>query len=650
MVALTTGCIQELYRETEPPPPGVARSPITVQVLSVKKFPTKDSTGGSDRYRLMMSDGVYVMNALLGTQLSDQVVNGHIAMHSVIRLHNYTTKHVSGKNICVIMGLEVVENIQYRIGTPAMIESTPQTALNNNSSNSSANTTPQQQFNQQPQQPQQQQPQQQAAAPQFGQQNQGYSAGHASSFAAASVHDSGADDARVALPWTGPEPVLSAIKSLNPYQTKWTIKARVVQKPPIKTYNSARGEGKLFNVTLCDNSGEIRATGFNQTCDLLYPMLTVGKVYYISGCRVGVAKRQFSNVDNDYELSFDSNTDIRLCTNDGGINLPEMSFTFLDGGIVKIGELSKDAQCDVIGVIHACEDISEIVTKASGRTLKKRDMTLVDQSGYAIRTTLWGGDAEQFVVDDSNPHPIVAFRGVKVGDYGGRTLSLPNSGMMVVDPDIAEAHRLRGWYDNEGKSSAFSTFNGGALRGSSAAGPGQNRARPMRIEEVLNSTLGSGDKPDFFTILAVSVYTKTEGLYYPSCQSEGCSKKVIQDGTAWRCESCQKVYDSPEWRYIFNLNVSDESGSFWIQAFNEAGLIIFGITANELHALKEEDEAKYSALLKKSMFKQYSIRCRAKTETFNDVSKPRYAIQSITPMDYSAESKNLVKSIAAMAI
>jgi len=100
------------------------------------------------------------------------------------------------------------------------------------------------------------------------------------------------------------------IEGLSPYQNNWTIKARVTQKSEIKTWSNPRGEGKLFNVTLMDDSGEIRATGFNLVCDELYPRLEEGKVYYISKARVNLAKKKFSNVNNDYELGLERNTEV----------------------------------------------------------------------------------------------------------------------------------------------------------------------------------------------------------------------------------------------------------------------------------------------------------------------------------------------------
>ena len=99
------------------------------------------------------------------------------------------------------------------------------------------------------------------------------------------------------------------IKDLSPY-LDWPIKARVTQKSDIKIWTNARGEGKLFSVTLLDHSGEIRATGFNIACDELYPRLEEGKVYYISTARVKLAKKEFSNINNDYELVFERNTEV----------------------------------------------------------------------------------------------------------------------------------------------------------------------------------------------------------------------------------------------------------------------------------------------------------------------------------------------------
>ncbi len=49
---------------------------------------------------------------------------------------------------------------------------------------------------------------------------------------------------------------------------------------------------------------------------------------------------------------------------------------------------------------------------------KKRELTLVDQSNYSVRLTLWGKQAEQYQYE--NEQPVIAFKGVRVGDFGGK--------------------------------------------------------------------------------------------------------------------------------------------------------------------------------------------------------------------------------------
>lgn len=100
------------------------------------------------------------------------------------------------------------------------------------------------------------------------------------------------------------------IEGLSPYSNGWTIKARITQKSEIRTWSNQRGEGKLFSVTLMDETGEIRGTGFNLAVDQLYDKFEEGKVYYISKARVNLAKKQFNNVANDYELALEKTTEV----------------------------------------------------------------------------------------------------------------------------------------------------------------------------------------------------------------------------------------------------------------------------------------------------------------------------------------------------
>lgn len=57
------------------------------------------------------------------------------------------------------------------------------------------------------------------------------------------------------------------------------IKARVMSKTPIRIWSNAKGEGKLFSMDLCDESGEIRATAFRNECEKFYDMIQVSLKY-----------------------------------------------------------------------------------------------------------------------------------------------------------------------------------------------------------------------------------------------------------------------------------------------------------------------------------------------------------------------------------
>ena len=92
---------------------------------------------------------------------------------------------------------------------------------------------------------------------------------------------------------------------------RWHIKARVTQKSEIKKWHNSKSDGQLFSVHLLDSSGEIKATIFTDQVDRFFNLLEEGKVYYISKARVTMARKQFSTLNNEYELVFENGTEIQ---------------------------------------------------------------------------------------------------------------------------------------------------------------------------------------------------------------------------------------------------------------------------------------------------------------------------------------------------
>ena len=159
-----------------------------------------------------------------------------------------------------------------------------------------------------------------------------------------------------------------------------------------------------------------------------------------------VQNRQFSNIKNQYELTFGVHSTIMAASDDAGIQKQHYEFV----KIAAIANQEVGATVDVIAVVKHATDVSEIVsTKQSGKVMHKRELTLVDDSNAEVRVTIWGDKANSTQYDWHSA-PITAFKGLKVGDYGGRSLSAGGSTSIQIRPEIPEGFALHGWQQGLG--------------------------------------------------------------------------------------------------------------------------------------------------------------------------------------------------------
>ena len=455
---------------------------------------------------------------MLATQLKPLVENQTLDRNAVVRITQYTSNTVQNRKILILLNLEVVAApLPHRLGNPQNIEAAGDVAK----------PAP-------------------AAKPAGG------SAQPASVGAQAlsGAHGGGAPSNGVAKSSSG-MPVYP-IEALSPYQNKWTIKARVTFKSDVKHWSNARGDGKLFSVNLLDESGEIRATGFNDAVDRWYPVLQENKVYFFSKAKVNIAKKQFSTLNNEYEITFEASSEIEECAE--ASDVPEVKYSFVP--IDQLDTVEPSQTTDVIAILDSYTDVSEIVSKATQRPVKKRELTLIDSSGVSVRLTLWGQQAENFektIAGDEKP--VIAFKGVKVNDFGGRSLSMFSSSSMSINPDIPESHGLRGWYENEGSTAQIRRFatklDSGAGAGGASATGGMRANERRTLAQVKDEALGTSfDRPDYFNTRATILYVRPNSLYYTACPGPNCNKKVTDDGDGWRCEKCDRSYPEPVRRYV----------------------------------------------------------------------------------------------------
>ncbi|KAH9018107.1 replication factor-a protein [Lactarius pseudohatsudake] len=554
-----------------------------LQLLSIKKVVANanspDSQGAptTDRYRIIISDGVHFLQAMLATQLNYLVEEHRIGKNTIAFIENMSCQHIMDKRLVTLLSLRVLQRDAQKVGNPAPLLIRVDGPVTSGST-----------------------PVKTAPAPPT----------------VAKTQNQHTDDQN---------PIYS-ITGLTPYQNNWRIKVRVVQKSDIKPYRTQRGEGRLFNVTLMDNSAEIKAIAWNAMVDELYEKLQENRAYFISRARVNLVDKRFRTV-NDYELSLDRGVEIVECQD---ADAPVIRYHFVK--VAALQELEKEVVCVRL---HGSK---------SGRVLmwnpqvQKRELKIVDDSKYDVRLTLWAKQAEKYCTPVDT---VVAFKGVRVGDFKGRTLSLLSYGSVAVSPDIPEAHALKGWYLDGGAQTTFTPHSQVGL--SSGSGGTFNRSEMRTIFDIKGAQLGMSDKADFFSTRATIMHIKTNNLVYPACPTSQCSKKMTEIHDGWRCEKCGCSYEKPEYRYIVSMAVGDHTGQMWLSGFNDVGNTLFGMTGNEFQDIRTQDEAKVNHIIHSATCNSYNFVCRAFQQSFNDQNRVRYNIQRMQPLDYLSEMRSLVE-------
>ncbi|OOO04504.1 Replication factor-a protein 1 Rpa1 [Aspergillus oryzae] len=577
---VSVGALSAIFDETKPQ----ILEPV-VQCVQIKPLPPQQNN--QERYRAVFSDiSNYVQTMLATPEANRFVTSGQLRKGCFVRLKSFQANSVKGKKILIILDLEVLQDLgeAEKIGEPKPLESKTEEEEKSQPTTISSNGF----YGSKIQGGQLQAPNK-SAQPQP---------------AAASAHAT-----------------IYPIEAISPYSHKWTIKARCTSKSNIRTWHNRNGDGKLFSVNLLDDSGEIRATGFNDQCDMLYDVFQEGSVYYISSpCGVKLAKKQFTNLNNDYELTFERDTVVEKAEDQADV--PQIRFSFTTIGDLQ--SVEKDTTIDVIGVLKEVAEVSQIMSKTTNKPYNKRELTLVDSTGFSVRLTVWGSTALNFNV---TPESVIAFKGVKVSDFGGRSLSLLSSGSMTVDPDIEEAHKLKGWYDAQGRDGVFASH--ASMPGVAASTTKLEQFKT--VAQVKEEQLGMSDEVAYFSLKATVIYIKQDTMCYPACLSEGCNKKVTE-------------LDPGQWR------VSDHTGQLYLSCFDEVGRYMMGTSADQLMEIRQNDDKAAGDIFQDANCRTWNFRCRAKIDNFGDQQRIRCQIVTAKPVNYSEEALRLANMIDSYSV
>ena len=430
------------------------------------------------------------------------------------------------------------------------------------------------------------------------------------------------------------------ISSLNPYQGRWAIKARVTSKSDLRRYNNARGDGKVFSFDLLDSDGgEIRVTCFNSAVDRFFDQIKAGKIYLISKGTLKPTQKNFNHLDHQWEIFLDSNSTVDLCPDDDA-SILEQKFNFKTIDQIEISD--NNSILDIIGIVSSISPSTTILRK-NGIETQRRIISMKDTSGKSVDLTLWGDlcNSDGRIIEemiDTHQFPVLAVKSGKVNEFSGKTVGTISSTKLFINPNLPETQRLRNWFESGGNSTTFKSISIETMP--------LNRNIRKTVAEIKNEGLGRGDKPDWVSLKGTISFIKTDNFCYPACRK--CSKKVIKiGGERWNCQNCNRQMEDCDYRYILQVQVQDHTGSVWVTCFQESGEHILGIVAKDLFLMKnvEGDDEGFAEVFQTCVFEKYLFWLKIKEEVFGEEQRVRITAVTVEKVNSAVECRYLLDCI-----
>lgn len=229
--------------------------------------------------------------------------------------------------------------------------------------------------------------------------------------------------------------VITKIQDLHNMPNNWTIRCKVISKFPIKYWSNDIGAGKLFNVDVFDETGQIRIVAFRDLVDKFYQKIDVGMVYEVSKSAVRFANQNYSP-KNKYEIVLTDESIIEHIDFEFNKNVEAKS------NLKKIRHIFNCEKNDIVDLVAMCKKVPQVnrfTAKSNGKEYRKRDIVLCDDTGE-ITLTLWNEDADAACYPDG---ATLLIKEGKVNEFNDvKHISKTATTIMQLNPNIREANAL----------------------------------------------------------------------------------------------------------------------------------------------------------------------------------------------------------------
>ncbi|XP_049361733.1 replication protein A 70 kDa DNA-binding subunit A [Solanum verrucosum] len=665
-----------------------------LQITDVRLVNTQNQTNNNERYRILISDGTHIQQGMLATQKNDLIRSQQIRKGTIIQMKEFVRNVIQNRVIIIIIELDILLETCDQIGDPkhyvrtdGSVPSVPRpAALLQPSTNqlggvsvnpqsfaslsATSGSTPRPNMSGGMQSPEMNRSSVYNTASVGNTDSGRYSSGaplYPRAESGPAISRAPMNYVRPPQPsyqqppqssYQQPSPMYSnrgpvakneappriiPIAALNPYQGRWTIKARVTAKTELRHYNNQRGDGKVFSFDLLDSDGgEIRVTCFNSVADQFYDQIEPGRVYQISKGSLKPAQKNYNHLPNDHEIMLESTSVVQPCFEDDRA-IPQQQFHFRP--ISDIEAMENNNVIDVIGVVSSISPSSSIMRK-NGTETQKRVLQLKDMSGRSVEVTLWANfcNAEGQTLQslcDSGAFPVLAVKAGRVNDFNGKSIGTISTSKLFIEPDFPEALKTKAWFEREGKNTPSMSLS----REVSSIGRTDVR---KTISQIKDEKLGTSEKPDWITISASVTFIKVDNFCYTACPlmigDRQCNKKVTNNGDGkWRCDRCDQTVDECEYRYILQFQIQDHTGLTWVTAFQECGDQIMGVSAKELYFLKyeEQDDDRFAEIMRNVLFNQFIFKLKVKEEMYSDEQRVKSTMVKAEKLNFQPETRFL---------